>query len=454
MSGAKACWFERTGPILHGAIQGARIDERSMLPTGPENDVGRQVVSTKYFVLSTRYALVGTLSMLAFVACTWSFLTVRGDIFVLESGGQIEGEWLNRQEQPLTKYQIRRGGVTLTLRLDQVRETIRQSPDELDYERRAAATADTVEAQWDLAEWCRKKGLGRQRDVNLRRIVELDPNHQQARFALGYQFLKGEWVLRSDARRQEGYEFYRGKWRTPQEIEILENRSRNELAEKEWQSRLRRWRRDLDDREKHRLALQSLTAVKDPVAVRPIGEFFASERVRSVKTLYADILATIQTREAIGVLVKQSLVDQDEEIFFYCIDKLVQLKQPHISDAFVAALKDNSNAKVNRAASALARLQDKSSIAPLIEALITTHTTVIDNGEYTTAGFGNGVAGLQKGDGRQTLVFHIQNQPALDALSKLTGADFGFDKQAWRTWFAQEKIAQEAGQPAVNVRRQ
>jgi hypothetical protein len=39
-------------------------------------------------------------------------------------------------------------------------------------------------------------------------------------------------------------------------------------------------------------------------------------------------------------------------------------------------------------------------------------------------------------------------------LSKLTGADFGFDKQAWRTWYAQEKIAQEAGQPAVNVRRQ
>ena len=32
-------------------------------------------------------------------------------------------------------------------------------------------------------------------------------------------------------------------------------------------------------------------------------------------------------------------------------------------------------------------------------------------------------------------------RPVLDALSKMTGADFGFNKAAWRTWYAQEKIA-------------
>src|SRR6185312_4276079 len=128
--------------------------------------------------------------------------SLRADIFVLETGGRIEGQWLNQGEQPLTKYEVRRGGITLTLPLGQVREAIRQSPAELEYARRAPAVADTIEAQWELAEWCKKATLARQREVHLRRIVELNPNHQQARFALGYQFLKGQWISRSDARRQ------------------------------------------------------------------------------------------------------------------------------------------------------------------------------------------------------------------------------------------------------------
>src|SRR5262245_65495204 len=55
------------------------------------------------------------------------------DIFVLESGGRIEGEWLNRDEQPLTKYAIRTSGVTLNLPASAVRETIRESPTAPEY---------------------------------------------------------------------------------------------------------------------------------------------------------------------------------------------------------------------------------------------------------------------------------------------------------------------------------
>ena len=375
------------------------------------------------------------------------------DTFVLESGGQIEGQWLNRDEQPLTKYVVRQGGVTFTLPLAQVREAIRQTPAELEYARRAPATADTVEAQWELAEWCKKNVLARQREVHLRRIIELNPNHQQARFALGYQFQKGEWITRSDARRQEGYEFYRGKWRTPQEIEILENHSRSELAEKEWLGRLKRWRRDLDDRDKSKLAQTSLLAIKDPIAVAPLGDVFARERVRSVKVLYADVLAGIGNTEAAKVLVERALADADEEVFYYCVGRLAKLAPPHVGDPFIAALKDKNNAKVNRAATALARLDDKSAISPLIDALVTTHSQVVDHGENTTAAFGTSGAAMQKGDGLELQVYHVHNQPVLDALSKLTGADFGFNKQAWRYWHAQEKVAQEAGKPVADTRR-
>jgi hypothetical protein len=378
---------------------------------------------------------------------------VGADVFVLNSGGRIEGEWLNRDEQPLTKYEVRQGGVKLVLPLSQVKEAIRQTPVEQEYSRKAPATKDTVEGQWELAEWCRKNALARQREVHLRRIVELDPNHKSARFALGYQFLKGEWITRSDARRQEGYEFYRGKWRTPQEIELLESRGRTEIAAKDWLARLRRWRKDLDDRERSKVAYESLAAITDPIAVGPLAECFAKERVRSVKYLYADILARINTDQAIRVVADRALGDADEEVFYYCLGKLAQLKPPHVSDLFIASLKDQNNSRVNRAGISLSRLQDKTAISPLIEALVTTHSKVIDTGEYTTTGFSGGSSTLAKGDGLVLEVYHIHNQPVLDALSKLTGADFGFNKVAWRTWYAQEKIAAESRAPVVSTRR-
>jgi hypothetical protein len=415
----------------------------------------QRIVPLSSGVLSTKYSVLPVAAALAFFAGTLPI--VRADTFILESGGQIEGQWLNRDEQPATRYEIRQGAITLTLPLAQVREAIRQSPAEAEYAVRAPAVTDTADAQWVFAEWCRKNGLKAQREIHLRRAIELDPNHQQARFALGYQYIKGEWITQGDSRRQEGYELYRGKWRLPHEIEILESRSRNELAEKEWLSRLKKWRRELDDRDKSKLARDALAAINDPIAVGPISDFLARERVRSVKALYADVLARINNRDAVRVLINQALGDPDEEVFFYCLDRLVQLQPPHVADPFIAALKNNDNVRVNRGAIALGRLRDKTAVSPLIDALTTTHSRVINNGagaEATTAGFANGNAFMKKGDAAELQVFHIQNQPVLDALSKLTSVNFGFDQKAWRYWYAQEKVARETAKPLVDARKE
>ena len=382
----------------------------------------------------------------------------RADVFRLESGGQIEGEWLNHAEQPLTRYLVRTAdGLTLTLGLAQVKEVVRQSPAEIEYRRLVPLAPDTLDGQWSLAEWCRKHGLTRQREAHLRRMIEIDPNHQQARYAMGYQFLKGQWISRSDFRRQEGYEFYKGKWRTPQEIEILETRARVELAEKDWLLKLRRWRANLDDPDKAKFGYESLQAVSDPVAVRPLGQLFGQERMRRVKMLYADILAKINTPDAVAILVDRTLADFDEEVLYYCLDKLAELQPPHVADPFVTALKDADNGKVNRGAIALARLRDPSTISPLIDALVTTHTRVLPGRagpNATTTAFSDGGTFMRQNEGPQVQIVHMQNQPVLDALAKLTGESFGFDKTRWRYWHSQEQIAQESGKPAFDGRRQ
>jgi hypothetical protein len=385
--------------------------------------------------------------------------TSHADVFLLTTGGRIEGEWLNRDEQPPREYLVRTAsGIKTSLQVTQVREVIRQSPLDLEYQRRAAAAADTPAGQWELAEWCREQSLFDQRKTHLRRIVELDPQHAPSWRALGYQFLDGKWITRDQFRRDEGYELYKGKWRTPQEIEILEALARTELAQKEWLQKLRRWRNDLNSPERAKLAYESLAEVRDPLVVKPLGELLARERVRRVKSLYADILAAINTPEAVGVLVQRVLYDPDEEVFHYCLNRLVAADPPHLADPFITALKDRNNVTVNRAAAALGRIDDRTAISPLIAALVTTHARVLPgraSPDATSATFsGDGSSSLAGNQGPQIVISRVRNQPVLDALIRLTGANFEYDQERWRYWHAQERVAQEASQSAVDARRQ
>src|SRR5262245_4159533 len=92
----------------------------------------------------------------------------RAGLFLLQSGGRVEGEWLNREEQPLREYLVRTpAGLTISIPQDQVREAVRESVAESEYRRRAPSVPDTIEPQWALAEWCRKQGLTHERRTHL-----------------------------------------------------------------------------------------------------------------------------------------------------------------------------------------------------------------------------------------------------------------------------------------------
>lgn len=393
----------------------------------------------------------------------WAVLAApsRGDVFKLASGGQVEGEWVNRDEQPVTKYLVKTAsGLTVSLQLDQVKEHLRPSAAQRQYAILAPTFPDTAAGHWSLALWCRQQGLSDLRRKHLARIIELDPNHQQARSLLGYAFIGGKWVELAAHKRDQGLELYRKKWRTPQEIELLERDSKRELLEKEWLTRLQRWRKMLDS-DKARAAQRSIRAIKDPVAVKPIGDLFQRERVRSVKTLYADVLANIRTGDAVGLLIHATLNDPDIEVFYYCLNRLVALQVPHLAEEYIDALRDPNNERVNRAAVALARIGDRSAISPLIDALITFHRRVLPGRpgmgpDATAATFTpDGGGSFVQNEGPKVQIVRVQNQQVLDALTQLSrGSGFGFDQKAWRYWYHQERQAEARQGTSTLSRRQ
>ncbi len=403
--------------------------------------------------------LLGAIVVVFFSAST----AIALDIFKLETGGIVEGEWLNRDELPLTHYRVRTtAGIVVSLQLTQVRQASQQPPALTEYQRILPTFADTAADQWKLAEWCKVQQLTAERNTHVARVLDLDNKHAGARRALGFVLTDGQWVKHAETKRQDGYELYKGRWRTIQEIELLEVSAKRELEEKEWLGKIRRWRRELDT-PRAREAAQYLNEIQDSVAVGPLLTVMKEDKNRRVKMLFADALAAIDTPAAVQGLVSVSLSDADEEVFHYCLDKIVKLNPPHVADAYVKALKDKSNITINRAGIALGRLGDRSAIAPLIAALVTTHTQTVGSnknggGETYSQSFGsssNGTGGtsFRSAEGPKTYVYRVQNQHVLDGLAQLAGGvNFGFDARAWQYWHAQEK--QSARPSEVDNRRE
>jgi hypothetical protein len=367
------------------------------------------------------------------------------DILTLESGGVVQGEWLNKDEQPLTHYRVRTtAGVVVNLQLAQVRQTSSDRPASAEYQQLLPTFRDTAGDQWKLAEWCKSKELTAERNRHLARVLDLDEKHAGARRALGFVLVDNQWIRHADLKRQDGYELYKGRWRTIQEIELLETAARRELAEKDWLVKISRWRRELDT-DRAREAADFLVKIEDPVAIGPLLMVMQGDRNRRSKMLFCDIIAALDHPAAVQALVMTSLNDPDEEIFHYCLEHIVKLKPPHVADDYIKALKDSSNVKINRAGIALGRIGDRTAIAPLIAALITTHTKTVGPtgrgaGDTISQSFNSNGTSFKSAEGPKIYVYRVQNQHVLDGLSQLArGVNFGFDTRAWHYWHAQEK---------------
>jgi len=375
-----------------------------------------------------------------------SVCAASGDVFVLQGGGQISGELVNRNESPRRHYVVEAGdGVRITLDASVVEKVLREKPVEAEYERIRPTYADTAEAQWELAQWCRQHKLNPHRETHLERGVELAPDHAEARRALGYSRIDGRWVKREEIMLQRGYVRYKGQWKLPQEIELIERKQQQDAAQQEWFLKLKQWRGWLGG-DRDRVARDNLRAIDDPAAVKALDAALRDESNPHWRLLFVEALARIASPEAVRSLAEAAVFDPVEDIRLCCLDHLQKKRRPEVTSYFVGKLRDKDNQVVNLAAVGLGRMKDPASLGPLIDALITTHTFKVSRpggDNATSASFGGGPgmsgSGMSAGGGPRLIRQHISNQAVLDALTAATGRNFGFDQRAWRQWLAAEK---------------
>jgi hypothetical protein len=400
----------------------------------------------------------------------------RGDAIQLKNGGELRGEVLPESSSSgkganarSDRVKIRTlSGAVVVVSRDEIDEIIRRRPVVEEYETLRRGVADTVDAQWELAEWCRSRSLSRERAVHLARVVELDPDHAAAHRGLGHIRREGRWTTTEAMMTARGYVKHKGRYVLPQELELIEAEEKDEVAEKGWFKRIRRWEGWLDgDRaDRHSEAMGGLKAIRDDNAIPALSRTFRNNASETKRMLYIDVLSRIEGDKPLTPLIHQSLHDESRFVRDAAVRSVRRRDAGAAIPIYLRALKNDRNAIVNRAATALGQLADERVVPMLIEALVTRHqyTTQVPDQTFSAATNGSmgpvgvplppNIAGLLV-TGQLPMGIRVQsdvpvrmkevtvekdesNPSVRAALKLLTGEDFGFDEAAWRNWHKEQ----------------
>ncbi|QDU87078.1 hypothetical protein Pla175_04330 [Pirellulimonas nuda] len=392
------------------------------------------------------------LRTLILIACTSvAPLASAIDVVQLATGGRVVGTIVPNDDRNTVAIDLEGGG-RLTLTRKQIALVTPRSAAQQVYAGRAPTVPDTPLAQWNFAEWCRENGLADESRVHLERVVQLDPNHEEARAQLGYRRVGDRWLDREDLMAARGMVRHSGDYRTPQEIELIERKEQQERTAAEWKNRLARWRKQLGDRDPKRVAeaVQQFKDLKDPDAGLALAGLLAEERNNSTRLLLISAAANVPSPASLNALAAIALDNPDPETRYRAIEALAASRHAGLATPFIKALRSNDNGQVNRGAEAIEALAGPSAVSPLIDALTTKHVSVVGANSGGDTYSMSPTAGVTSfgGGGPKRLEKQLKNPAVLRALSKITGENFGYDEVAWRRW-----LASRAKTEQVDLRR-
>ncbi|MCA9075417.1 MAG: HEAT repeat domain-containing protein [Planctomycetaceae bacterium] len=414
-----------------------------------------------------------TLAIVIGLICLGAPPKARGDVVCLKNGGQIRGEVQESApgKEPNEITVLTLTGAMVSIEKDTVAFVTPRSLRIEEYETRAQATPDTIEAHWELAEWAREQNLRQQRAEQLEQIARLDPDHEKAQRGLGRARYDGKWMTRDEWMTSRGYIQHRGKYVTQQELDLIDKSEAQRQAERVWLGKVRLWVSWATGRDEGRRSegMQRLGDIADPNAIAALVTELADHDNREARMFLVKQLSEMPDPRTVSPLVQQSLHDVDAQVREAAIQAIDDSKREHAISLYIAALGNEARLIVRRAGYALGKAGNRSAIPALIAALVTQHryrvaytesTPTFAIGNDRSIGFAGNSTGLTpevealartgqlpygavvdmsqvKTVTKSTVVTRAQrNVEVLDALKSLSGENFGFDERTWQLWWA------------------
>lgn len=362
-------------------------------------------------------------------------------------------------------------GAEIVVNRDEIAFVVKRPRLVEEYESKARHVADTVEARWQLAEWCRQNRLLEPRKEQLTAILQLDPEHKPAHYGLGHRRQGNQWITPEEADAEllaAGYVRYKGRVITTLERDLLESGEQRQQEQNAWRPKIRLWLGWLTGRDATRRAdaAAHFRELRDPDAIPAVVDTLVSHVNSEVRWLAVQTLSQFEGNAAVPALVRMSLTDPDLAVQTGAIQAMTDAQRVAAVPLFSQALRDDSNLIVRRAAVLLGGTGARQAVPALIEALTTSHKIRVPQGPAYAVGFqrngspagsSSGLppdieAAMRAGQVPQGIIIDnsglpkapvkwvtvrlpLQNSEVLAALRTLTKQDFGYDKRAWRLWW-------------------
>jgi len=399
-----------------------------------------------------------------------------GDVVTLKSGGVFEGKVTESDDQ----VTIETPHLTLNFERSQVAGiTYRPAPSEVYDSRAGKLDASDAEGWYQLGIYAAGKGLYRKAEEAFRKALEADPDHEGARGELGYVRVDGEWLTRAEAMERRGLVNYRGRWMAPEEAEDLEAQAEALTRVKEARSRVRTLTFTIVNgpREKSLEAREKLAGMSDPAALGPLVEELENDSA-AVRLAILEALLNYPGEDAAALAALDvAMWDADPDIRYRARVVLNAFQNERAFKTVLAALQVDDDVTRFRASEVLGSIGDPRAVPYLIKYLYWTRPAPAPARPARTSGRRHGLShGVQKtfvigirakvarnavgyepvigglDHGRIVILnpeqyeeeFYdfpaaidrrVLNYEALEALRALTGANFRFDKRAWRNWY-------------------
>jgi len=346
----------------------------------------------------------------------------RGYIFV-------DGEWIKAEDAP---------------------EHLKDDKRFASYKKVRESYPENAVGQYELAQWCSKRNLPDQTRAHLTKVLEFEPNHQQARQILGFIQLDGRWVHRSEI----------------SEELASQSESRENFAK--WSGDMRKLVSNLNHSSQHKsnAAAEKIRAINDPSVVPALERILAPMNEASAM-LAVEVLAKFNEAPATQALTRLSIVSpsaavrsaaakslSDRDEMSYVPQMLASLHTPAVSQMQIAR---TSGGNLMYRHLFYREGQDRGEMM----VLDTEYRRVGVNNGASQETLGRAIAGMreqaldrERSLAEQNQLTQMINSRVCDSLKNATGQALPAQPEAWWNWWNQHNGIFIPGQKPVFTARQ
>lgn len=376
----------------------------------------------------------------------------------LTSGRVIEG----KVEDLGDSIKIHKSGGSVTYPKFMVKGIVYKKTVQEIYQEKAKAIKDDVESHLKLARWCLDQKLREEALAEFRRVIALEPDHEEARAGLGFRMFKGKWMTEDEVNEAKGLVRHRGQWMTPEERDLAVALEEQKELEKKF---LREVSTLLEkthsgDPKKRDEAKAALAKIDDQYKVKAYLAAVTTYHKHTRGFVIAE-LGRMKEPAAAKPLARRAIWDEDASYRAAALQALRDINHPDTALFLAPYLEEEALTARVRTAEALASFPDLRAAPILAEALENAVESIklLEANEGQITGVANRVVILRDGtrmtiprvvrfkpeafDREQMEKLRIERNAVLSALGVITGQSFGDDVAKWRAWIQKKKAEQK-----------